>query len=72
MTKSYDKRALYGIIALIAAVSIIVPAYAIAITGQVKDTSNVGLNDPKITAERIGEYAWTRGGTAGTREHPTR
>lgn len=41
--------------------SIVVPAYAISILGTVEDTSNNGLADPKITAERVGEYAFTRG-----------
>lgn len=42
-------------------VAVIIPAYAISISGVVKDTNNIGIPDPKITAERVGEYAWTRG-----------
>jgi len=54
-----------GVIVASVMVSIVVPAYAIAILGQVRDTSNNGLADPKITAERVGEYDWARG-SSGT------
>lgn len=66
-TKFYgkNKTALLGIIITSIAVSIIVPAYAISILGTVRDTSNNGLADPKITAERVGEYNWARG-SSGT------
>jgi hypothetical protein len=41
------------------------PAYAISITGNVK-SGGVGLGDAKVTAERVGEYKWTRTATSGT------
>lgn len=45
--------------------SIAIPvAYAIAILGTVKDSSNNGLLDPKITPE-VGKYNWARG-SSGT------
>lgn len=56
-----NKNILLGAIITSVIVSIVIPAYAIAILGTVKDVSNNGLADPKITAERVGEYNSARG-----------
>ncbi|HXG74202.1 MAG TPA: M12 family metallo-peptidase [Candidatus Nitrosotenuis sp.] len=67
MKKFYEqnKNVFLGLIITSVVVSIIVPAYAISILGTVRDTSNNGLPDPKITAERVGEYNFARG-SSGT------
>ncbi len=68
-----NKNILLGVIIASAVISIVIPAYAIAILGTVKDTSNNGLPDPKITAERVGEYNFARGSSgtpAGTYSVP--
>lgn len=57
--------AVFAIFALLLAVVIVQPAYAISITGKVKSGTN-GLGDAKVTGERVGEYKWTRSATSGT------
>lgn len=53
------------IVTLLLMISIVEPVLAVNITGRVT-TGSTGLADAKVTAERVGEYRWTRTTSSGT------
>lgn len=69
MKNEVKKSLIAVIIAIGLAASVIVPAYAYSISGTVRSGLN-GLANPKITAEKAGEYAWARGTSTGTYSVP--
>lgn len=67
MISSENKRALLGALLAVSLTAVVViPAYAISISGVVRQVDFSTLADPKITAERVGEYKWTRGTSTDT------
>lgn len=67
MINDENKKALLGALLAVSLTAVVViPAYAISISGVVRQVDFSTLADPKITAERVGEYKWTRGTSTGS------
>jgi hypothetical protein len=66
MVDSVNHRVYLSLVLVaILAAAIIVPAYAISISGTVREVDFSLIDDAKVTAERVEEYQWDRTSSAG-------